>query len=220
MFQINETWKDYLAPEFRTNSFSEVLTFLEKEKVLGTKIYPPENKIFRAFDFFSPMETKVVILGQDPYHGEGEADGLAFSISSGARPPSLNNIFKELKTDLRIDHSSNSLEGWASQGVLLLNTSLTVEANKPLSHERIGWNEFVTRVLYKIDRDCPHVVFVLWGTRAQSFEYVLSKDKHTVIKSNHPSPLSAYRGFFGSRPFSKINSALRLHSQAEIDWSK
>lgn len=185
-----------------------------------TEVFPDRNEIFRAFDLTPFDQVKVVILGQDPYHGVGQANGLAFSVHSNvAIPPSLKNIFKELESDLGIlSPNHGDLQSWAQQGVLLLNTSLTVEAGKAHSHKHLRWDDFTRSIIFELSDKREHLVFILWGKHAQSFKSLINVDKHAIIESVHPSPLSAYRGFFGSKPFSKTNQYLQLHLIYPIDW--
>lgn len=218
---IEPVWYEYLKPEFESDLYKRLEVILTEKMLSGQIIFPARENIFRALSFFKPSETKVVILGQDPYHGEGQADGLAFSVPNGAKEPSsLRNILIELVSDLDIRRTDTSLDGWAKQGVLLLNTALTVEAGKPASHADIGWQNITMPIIRRLSKDNGHVVFILWGKHAQSFGFLIDRSRHTVIESKHPSPLSAYNGFFGSKPFSATNEALRDHGQAEIDWSK
>lgn len=194
--------------------------FLEREKKAHKVIFPEEKNIFRALNLTPPSAVKVVILGQDPYSGPGQANGLSFSVNRGMRiPPSLRNIYKELVADCGIispDHGD--LSSWAEQGVLLLNSILTVEMGKPMSHSGIGWEELTSDVIANLAKEKP-IAFVLWGNYAQQKGHLIDENKHLVIKSAHPSPLSARRGFFGSRPFSKINDFLRSKGEQPIDWS-
>lgn len=184
-------------------------------------IYPLKENIFNAFQLTSFEETKVIILGQDPYHGEGQAHGLSFSVQKGVKlPPSLKNIFKELESDIGISiPKDGDLSAWSKQGVLLLNTVLTVEQSKPASHQKKGWEEFSELVLKTLSGKKENLVFILWGTPAQRLSKFINADKHLIIKSVHPSPLSSYRGFFGSKPFSSANDYLKENKIPEIDWS-
>jgi uracil-DNA glycosylase len=214
-------WKKALAEEFSQPYFDEIVGFLKQEKQAGKIIYPTGPNIFHAFEA-APLHTvKVVILGQDPYHGAGQAHGLSFSVQLGVRaPPSLVNVFKEIHDDLGlpIPHHGN-LERWAKQGVLLLNAALTVEAHKANSHAKIGWHRFTDAVIKAVSDERPHVVFMLWGKFAQSKAELIDQSKHLILMSAHPSPYSAEHGFFGSRPFSKANAWLKKHDMAPIDWS-
>ncbi len=217
--KIASSWKERLDAEFSKSYFEQLVGFVKDEYTSKT-IYPPGNKIFNAFDHCSFDDLKVVILGQDPYHGPGQANGLCFSVSDGiAKPPSLVNIFKELEDDLGKEiPSSGNLERWADQGVLLLNATLTVQAASAGSHQGKGWEEFTDAVIKKISDEKEQVVFILWGSYAQKKGKVIDRTKHHVIAGPHPSPLSAYRGFFGSKPFSKVNAYLKSVSKEEIDW--
>ncbi len=183
-------------------------------------IYPPKELIFRALELTPFENIKVVILGQDPYHGEGEANGLAFSVNKGVKlPPSLRNIYEELKSDMGIKIPNHGdLTSWAKQGVLLLNSVLTVEKDKPASHRNIGWEEYTDSIIKKISDKKENIVFILWGKYAQSKKAFIDERKHLVISSPHPSPFSANKGFFGSKPFSKTNTYLKSKGKKEIDW--
>lgn len=185
-----------------------------------TTVYPNPRDIFRAFDLCPYTDVRVVILGQDPYHGVGQANGLAFAVQSGMKiPPSLQNIFKEIKSDIGIDPIlDGDLSRWARQGVLLLNSTLTVGAGMPGSHQGIGWEEFTDVVIEKLSQDQEHLVFILWGNYARAKGARIDRTKHLVIESPHPSPFSAYSGFFNSKPFSQTNMYLRKHGREEIDW--
>ena len=220
--QLPDDWKSALLPLFESPSMAQLRAFLSERKRAGAHIYPPTHLWFHAFHACPLAQTRVVILGQDPYHGEGQAMGLSFSVPKTCKiPPSLVNIFKELKEDLHIDHTaSGDLTGWANQGVLLLNACLTVEAGAANSHQGQGWESFTDGVIRTLSEGAPHVVFVLWGSFAQKKARLIDSQKHTVIQTAHPSPLSAYRGFFGSRVFSKINQALQAQGQTPIDWAR
>ena len=214
-----KTWSALLREEAR----KEYLFLLEKkvEEAYASSIcFPPQEKIFEAFTLCSPEDVRVVILGQDPYHGAGEAHGLAFSVRQGIKtPPSLRNIFKELESEFGIDLTrTTDLTAWANQGVFLLNSVLTVEKDKAGSHSKWGWEEFTNAVISFISKEKKQVVFVLWGDYARKKTILIDLSKHTVIESAHPSPLSSYRGFFGSKPFSKINAKLLEWGIAEIQW--
>ena len=218
---IEESWKKELHEEFDKPYFGKIVQFLKDEKKAGKTIYPPGKLIFNAFTCTPFDKVKVVIIGQDPYHNPGQAMGLSFSVPDGvAPPPSLVNIFKEIREDLEIaiPHTGN-LERWAHQGVLLLNASLTVEANKPMSNSTIGWHVFTDEVIKHVSKDKGHVVFMLWGKFAQNKESLIDASKHLILKAAHPSPLSAYNGFYGCRHFSKTNSWLREKGEKLIDWS-
>ena len=217
---IDPSWKKELAAEFGQSYFSEIKQFILAEKNKGKRVYPPGSQIFNAFNLTPFENVKVVILGQDPYHGPGQAHGLSFSVPQGIpQPPSLVNIFKELKSDLGIDPPNHgNLESWAKQGVLLLNAVLTVNDGEAASHKNAGWEKYTDAVIKTISERKEHVVFILWGRFAQNKETLIDSTKHFIIKSAHPSPLSAYAGFFGSKPFSKANAYLREHRVEEIDW--
>ncbi len=216
---LPDSWRAELDSALRTESFRKLQDFLEKE-YSSRRIFPPREDLFSAFRLTAPDKVRVLILGQDPYHDDGQAHGLAFSVRPGVRfPPSLRNIFQERLDDLGIPVPSHgSLESWAKQGVLLLNTVLTVRAHEPASHKKHGWEEFTDAVIRTVVSRTSPVVFVLWGAPAQKKKRLIDTTRHIVLESAHPSPLSAYRGFFGSRPFSRINEALRAHGFAEIDW--
>jgi uracil-DNA glycosylase len=213
-------WKKTLNDEFSKDYFIGLRQFLLEEKNAGNTLYPPGSRIFSAFDHTPFDKVKVVILGQDPYHGPGQAHGLCFSVPDGIHPPpSLVNIFKEMKSDLGLEiPSRGNLESWADQGVLLLNATLTVRANSPGSHQNKGWEQFTDAVIRKLSDEKEGLVFILWGKYAQAKESLIDGTRHHILKSAHPSPFSADRGFFGSRPFSKTNSLLRARGLEEIDW--
>jgi len=217
---IEESWKQILAEQFEADYFLSL-----KEKLMEEKkqfiVYPPGANIFSAFNLTPIEQVKVVIIGQDPYHGPGQANGLCFSVSPGIKkPPSLENIFKELNSDLGIPIPvSGNLEKWARQGVLLLNASLTVRANLPNSHQDFGWHTFTDAVIRQLNVKKNGLVFLLWGKFAQSKEALIDASKHHILKAAHPSPLSAYNGFMGCKHFSKTNEILRSCGLQEIDWS-
>ena len=213
-------WKAQLEGEFEQPYFTNLLQFLRKERAAGKIIYPHPSLVFNAFNLTPFDRLKVVIIGQDPYHGPGQAHGLAFSVQEGIMlPPSLKNIFRELKSDLGIEKQENgSLESWARQGVLLLNASLTVEGGKAMSHQRIGWETFTDTVIRKISDNKKGIVFILWGKFAQQKEALIDTTKHFILKAAHPSPLSAQYGFMGSRPFSKTNKILEQEGKEPISW--
>lgn len=217
--KIASTWKNKLKNEFEKDYFKHLVSFVKLEYKHHT-IYPPRKLIFNAFDHCSFDELKVVIIGQDPYHGSNQANGLCFSVADGLRqPPSLQNIFKEIKTDLEkpIPVSGN-LERWASQGVLLLNATLTVRANAAGSHQNKGWETFTDAVIRLISEGKENIVFLLWGAYAQKKGEIIDHNKHHVLQSAHPSPFAAYRGFFGNKHFSKTNEYLRKIGKNEIEW--
>ena len=212
-------WQDYLKEEFEKPYYLNLRDFL-KEAYTRERIFPPAKEIYQALHLTSYEETKVVILGQDPYHGEGQAHGLAFSVREGMRfPPSLVNIFKELEADLGCPYpSSGDLTPWAKEGVLLLNTTLTVKEKTPLSHKDKGWETLTARIITVLAPKESPLVFILWGANARAKKAYLKDTPHLIIESAHPSPLSAHRGFFGSKPFSKCNAFLKSVGQEEIDW--
>jgi uracil-DNA glycosylase len=219
--KIAPSWKAELEDEFNQPYFKELAAALKAARAAGKTIYPPGPLIFNAFDKTPFHEVRVVILGQDPYHGAGQAHGLSFSVQDGVKPPpSLVNIYKEIHDDLGLPiPASGNLENWAAQGVLLLNASLTVEAATPNSHSKIGWYHFTDAVIRRISADKDHVVFMLWGKFAQAKETLIDTRKHLVLKSAHPSPFSVHNGFFGNRHFSKANHWLEKHGEKPIDWS-
>ena len=216
---IGNSWDEILKEEYQKDYFKNIAMFVNKEYREKT-IFPPKSNILRAFKLTDYDNVKVVILGQDPYHGINEANGLAFSVSKGVRlPPSLQNIYKELYNDLGITISTNGdLEKWAREGVLLLNSVFTVEKDKPASHKNIGWEQFSDEVIKKVNEKNTPVVFILWGNFAKSKAKYITNPIHLVITSPHPSPFSAYSGFFGSKPFSRTNEFLRKNNIKEIDW--
>ena len=212
------TWTEILAPIKNTEYFTELWKKVE-ERYETTKCFPPKNQIFRAIKLTPFDEVKVVIIGQDPYHNDNQANGLCFSVSDKVKaPPSLKNIFKELEDDLGIKKTSNELEMWAKQGVLLLNATLTVRAHEANSHKDLGWEQFTDFIIKEISDKKENVVFVLWGAFAQKKAGLIDASKHFVIQSAHPSPFSVHKGFFGSRPFSKINQFLEEKGKEPINW--
>ena len=217
--KIEQSWKEALAGEFEKPYFASLVSFLRNEKAAGKVIYPPGSQIFRAFDLTPVQNVKVVILGQDPYHGPGQAHGLSFSVPSGVpAPPSLKNIFKEIETDLGVRMSGHpNLENWARQGVLLLNAVLTVRAAEAASHSRIGWQEFTDAVIKYISDNCEGVVFMLWGNFARGKSQLIDHSRHCVLEAAHPSPL-ARGAFFGCRHFSQANNYLLSTSRTPINW--
>lgn len=217
--KIHDSWKEVLLDEFQKPYFSELKSFLVAQRAQHT-IYPPGNMIFNAFDKTPFDKVKVVILGQDPYHGPGQAHGLCFSVPQGiAPPPSLMNIFKEIKQDVGVEIPAHgNLERWAEQGVLLLNATLTVMANQPLSHQNKGWETFTDRVIQLLSIKKKGLVFLLWGRNAKAKESLIDVSKHFILKAAHPSPFSAYSGFFGCKHFSKTNALLEQQSITPIDW--
>ncbi len=216
--ELDSTWQDALRVELGDHPLDSVLQFVAEQRESHT-VFPPENDVFRAFHCCPFSETNVVILGQDPYHGAGQAHGLAFSVQSGQKlPPSLRNIFKELREDFSCNNEHGDLTSWARQGILLLNTVLTVESGKANSHRKQGWEIFTDQVIGKLGQLDRPLVFVLWGNPAIKKSKLIGS-QHVIIQSPHPSPLSAHRGFFGSRPFSQINRALAQFGRTPIDWS-
>ena len=219
--KLEPGWKNILQKEFDEPYMSSLKKFLVAEKQKGVSVYPPGNQIFSAFNLTPFDKVKVVILGQDPYHGPGQAHGLSFSVPDGTRqPPSLQNIFKELQSDLGIpvSQTGGNLSKWAEQGVFLLNAILTVQANNAASHQEKGWEIFTDAVIKALSNQKEGLVFILWGKFAQSKETLIDSSKHLIIKSAHPSPFSANYGFFGSKPFSKTNDYLQSKGKEVIDW--
>ncbi|WP_414047315.1 uracil-DNA glycosylase [Macrococcus equi] len=213
-------WQSIFHEIKLTHDFSNMDEFLENAYATKT-VYPPREAIYNAFTLTPFEAVKVVIIGQDPYHGPNQAHGLAFSVQKGTKlPPSLRNMYQELESDLGITRITGDLTGWAQEGVLLLNRVLTVEARNANSHKGIGWEQFTSAIVQAVSLHKEHVVFVLWGSPAQQLAQFIDTSKHTIIKSVHPSPLSAYRGFFGSKPFSAINQDLTNHGLAPIDWAR
>lgn len=217
---LNNNWKNILIDEFEKAYFKKLETYLEKE-FEEQIIYPDKNHIFNAFNHTDYDNVKLLLLGQDPYHGEGQAHGLSFSVPEGVKlPPSLKNMYKELNTDLGITPSKNgNLTKWADQGVLLLNAVLTVRQASPASHKNQGWETFTDNVIKKLNEREKPLVFLLWGNYAKNKANLIDASKHIVIQGTHPSPLSANNGFFGSKPFSSVNTALKKLNEKEIDWS-
>ena len=212
------TWTEILAPIKNTEYFTTLWEKV-KEEYQTTKCFPPKNQIFRTIELTPFEEVKVVIIGQDPYHNDNQANGLCFSVSDKVTaPPSLKNIFKELEDDLGIKKTSNELEMWAKQGVLLLNATLTVRAHEANSHKDLGWEQFTDFIIKEISDKKENVVFVLWGAFAQKKAGLIDASKHFIIQSAHPSPFSVHKGFFGSRPFSKINQFLEEKGKEPINW--
>lgn len=218
--KLEAGWKAALQDEFEKPYMRELGDFLRAEKAAGKEIYPPGALIFNALNSTPLAQVKVVVIGQDPYHGAGQAHGLCFSVQPGVKtPPSLVNIYKELKRDLNIEIASHgNLQRWADQGVLLLNTSLTVEHGIAGSHAKIGWQHFTDRVIEVASESCANLVFILWGAHAQGKEKLIDGTKHLILKSVHPSPLSAHRGFIGNGHFSRTNKFLLQHGLVPIDW--
>ncbi|NLC54564.1 MAG: uracil-DNA glycosylase [Erysipelothrix sp.] len=217
---MTKTWTQIIENERQKQYFIELEAFLNKE-YLENDIYPSRENLFNCFKLTALDKVKVVIIGQDPYHQKGQAHGLCFSVLSGTKmPPSLNNIFKELKADLNIDrNNATDLSNWAKQGVLLLNKVLSVRDSKPNSHQNKGWETFTDKIISEVNAKSNRVIFVLWGNNAQAAKRLISNKHHFIIESSHPSPLSAYHSFNGSKPFSKINNLLKNEGLSEIDWS-
>lgn len=219
--KIEKEWKEALKEEFEKEYFTNLVNFLKKEKQEGKIIFPSGSKIFNAFELTPLSKVKVVILGQDPYHGAGQAHGLSFSVPDGVTPPpSLKNIYKEIQSDLGVVVTKNgNLENWAKQGVFLLNAILTVRAAEPASHSKIGWEKFTDAVIKTISDNSNGVVFMLWGNFAKSKKGLIDTSKHYVLEAAHPSPL-ARGGFFGCKHFSKCNEILKSNNHTPIDWTK
>ena len=218
--RIEQSWKNALSSEFQKEYFGRLVSFLYQEKAEGKTIFPPGSQIFRAFDLTPVDKVKVVILGQDPYHGAGQAHGLSFSVPDGVpAPPSLKNIFKEIESDLGVRMGGYpNLENWARQGVLLLNAVLTVRSGEAASHSKIGWQEFTDAVIKYISENCEGVVFMLWGNFARTKSELIDHSRHVVLEAAHPSPL-ARGAFFGCRHFSRANEALSASGRTPIDWT-
>ncbi len=217
--RLEKSWKELLKEEFTKQYFTDLTNFVRRE-YQSTVVYPPPKFIFNALDSVPVNEVKVIILGQDPYHGDGQAHGLSFSVPDNVSPPpSLQNIYKEISTDLnQMPPTSGNLSRWAQQGVLLLNATLTVRANQAGSHQNKGWEIFTDAIIRQLSESREHLVFILWGNYAQKKGAFIDPTKHLILKSPHPSPLSAYNGFFGSQPFSKANKYLELHHKTIIKW--
>ena len=211
-------WETVLAPIKNTDQFQNLWQKVENEYTSG-ECFPPKEQIFRAFELTTFEDIKVVIIGQDPYHSDFQANGLCFSVSENVKaPPSLKNIFTELNNDLGIERTKTELNDWAKQGVLLLNATLSVRAHSPNSHKDLGWEKFTDFVIKEISESRENIVFVLWGAFAQKKEELIDSSKHFILKSAHPSPFSVYRGFYGSKPFSKINEYLESKNLKPISW--
>lgn len=221
LIKLHPSWKGYLQSEFEKGTMKKLTAFLLDQYKAGKTIYPQGDDYFAALNLTPLDQVKVVIVGQDPYHGPGQAHGLCFSVQEGVRfPPSLRNIFKELHEDVGVQTpKSGSLKKWAEHGVLLLNAVLTVEDGKAASHQGQGWEEFTDQIIHLVNDRCEHVVFILWGSYAQKKAAFVDRHKHFVIESVHPSPLSAHRGFFGTKPFSRANAFLKSKGISEVDWS-
>jgi uracil-DNA glycosylase len=220
VFNLDQSWQTLLAQELAAPYMQQLSRFLADQERLGKSIFPAAPDIFAAFNYTPFDQVKVVILGQDPYHGQGQAHGLCFSVRPGVKiPPSLINIFKELKQDIGVEPPEHGcLEAWARQGVLLLNNVLTVESGMAASHHNQGWERFTDKVIELLNEQKEHLVFILWGAPAQKKARQVDATKHFIITSPHPSPLSVYRGFYGSKPFSRTNTYLSSHGMAPIDW--
>lgn len=218
--QIENEWNDKLSDEFQKDYMKKLNSFLAEEAAKGKTIYPENSEVFSALNKTDFRDVKVVIIGQDPYHGPDQAHGMCFSVKPGVKvPPSLVNIYKEMQSDLRIEPAKHGyLQHWAEQGVLLLNTVLTVEKAKANSHKKKGWEKFTDKIIQLINEERENVVFLLWGSPAQKKAAKVDPNRHFILKSVHPSPLSAYRGFFGCKHFSKTNEFLRSKDLKEIDW--
>lgn len=218
--KLETSWKQHLMEEFSKPYFDQLIEFVKSE-YKSNRVFPPGPQIFNAFDHSSFDKTKVVIIGQDPYHGESQAMGLSFSVPSNQKiPPSLQNVFKEIENDLEVQpKQSGDLTRWADQGVLLLNATLTVRAHQAGSHQGKGWEQFTDSVIQLINEQKEHVVFMLWGRFAQAKADFVDADKHLVLKAAHPSPFAAHKGFFGCKHFSKCNEYLHQHGKEPIDWS-
>jgi uracil-DNA glycosylase len=219
--KIDRSWKIKIESEFQKDYMKQLKSFLKDQYDSQKKIYPKGDQYFAALNMTPFEKVKVVIIGQDPYHGPGQAHGLSFSVLDGVRfPPSLQNIFKELEADVGVKKpSSGNLRNWAEQGVLLLNAVLTVEEGKANAHQGKGWEKFTDRLIHHLNDEKEHLVFILWGSYAQKKGAFIDRKKHLVIEGVHPSPLSSHRGFFGSKPFSKTNAYLNAHGIKPIDWS-
>ncbi|GAL61855.1 uracil-DNA glycosylase [Algibacter lectus] len=218
--EIHESWKPYLEAEFKKDYFKNLIAFVSKE-YKDSKCFPPEEAIFNAFNYCHFNDVKVVIIGQDPYHDHGQANGLCFSVADGVKhPPSLVNIFKEIETDLSIPYpESGNLERWAKQGVLLLNATLTVRAHEAASHQKQGWETFTDAVIKAVSDNKEDVIFLLWGGFAKKKAKLIDATKHLILTSGHPSPLSANRGYwFGNKHFSKVNQKLEILGEEIIEW--
>lgn len=219
--QIASSWKVILDSEFKEDYFKQIKSFILNEKAKGKEVYPAGKLMFNAFNLTPFEQVKVVIIGQDPYHGFGQAHGLSFSVPEGIKtPPSLQNIYKEIGQDLGLPIPNHgNLEAWAKQGVLLLNAVLSVNASEPASHKAAGWENFTNAVIYHLSQQRKNLVFLLWGRFAQEKELLIDSNKHLILKAAHPSPFSAYQGFFGCKHFSKTNDYLVSKSISPIDWS-
>lgn len=220
--KIEQDWLDHLQPEFERDYMKKLKSFLQTEKDAGKIIYPANGNIFNALNITRLADIRIVIIGQDPYHGEGQAHGLSFSVPKGVRlPPSLQNIYKEIEAEYGYKMPrTGDLTGWAQQGVLLLNATLTVENAMAGSHQKKGWEEFTDAVIRTVNKKCENVVFLLWGAYAQKKGAIIDRAKHLVLESVHPSPLSAHRGFLGNGHFKKANDYLEKHGKQPVEWQK
>ena len=220
--KIHESWLKFIKSEFDKEYMNSIKKSILNFKKSGKIIYPKNNEIFNAINLTDFEKTKVIIIGQDPYHGPGQAHGLSFSVKDGIKPPpSLMNIFKEIESDLsiKVEKENGNLTRWAKQGVLLLNSLLTVEKGKPLSHKEIGWETLTDKIIEVLNQNKTGLVFILWGSHARSKKYLISQNRNLIIESAHPSPLSAHRGFIGSKPFSRTNDYLVANNMHPINWS-
>ncbi len=218
MYKIDKYWDKFLGGLYESDFFEKLEQEVELRYSRGI-VYPPKQNIYRAFYLTKPDDIKVVIVGQDPYIGESEANGLAFSVNIDKLPPSLKNIYRELEDDLGIKRDDGDLTSWAEQGVFLINRVLTVDKGKSKSHSGIGWENFTFEVIKRISESYENIVFILWGSDARKLKSIIDENKHLIIESVHPSPLSAYRGFFSSKPFSRTNDYLSIKGREVIDWS-
>jgi len=218
--QIEEGWKQALSDEFEKSYFISLQQFLHDEKMAHKVIYPHNSLVFNAFNSTPFRNVRVVIIGQDPYHGAGQAHGLCFSVQYGVKPPpSLVNIYKEIKADIGVNIPNHgNLQKWTEQGVFLLNAILTVEANKPASHQKKGWEEFTNAVIQKLSKEKEGLIFLLWGNFAQQKSVLIDEQKHIILKAPHPSPFSAHSGFFGCKHFCKVNEILIKENENPIEW--
>lgn len=217
---LSDAWRAALEPEFQQHYMHALRTFLQNRQKAGAVIYPPAKDRFNAFSYTPMAQVKAVILGQDPYHGPGQAHGLCFSVRPGVTPPpSLKNIFRELESDLGISRPTHGyLESWARQGVFLLNSVLTVEQGKPGAQQGKGWERFTDKAIELLNEQCDRIVFMLWGSYAQKKGSIVDRSRHLILEAAHPSPLSAHRGFLGCRHFSQANAYLKQHGKTPIDW--
>lgn len=219
--QLESSWKAVLNNEFNQDYFKQIKQFILQEKAKGKEVFPPGKLMFNAFNLTPFNQVKVVIIGQDPYHGLGQAHGLSFSVPTGIKtPPSLQNIYKEIESDLGLSIPNHgNLESWAKRGVLMLNAVLSVNSGEPASHKAAGWENFTNAVIYYLSQQRSNLVFMLWGRFAQEKELLIDAHKHLILKAAHPSPFSAYQGFMGCKHFSKANEFLKLKGIEPIDWS-